>query len=238
MTTTPTPKPLELLLLFVQRYQHDPNKAILTPWLDGRYAYATNRHWCVRMPIEAMGAEERLVLPLREPGREPDAAGLFAGHDEAWTPAEAWAPLPAIEAPHPCARCRGEGFLWELKCPHCDEDGCTPDGDDCSACDGRAYTPAADSTHGATYESCWQCWATGYDDPTVRHGVRRIEVGTGGYNQAYLHQLAQIPGLRFATNGDDAARFVFPLPGGYQAQGLLMPMRRDRQVPAAEAPAP
>lgn len=239
MTTTPTRKPLDLLLLFVQRYQGDPNKALLAPWIDGRYAYASNRHWLVRMPIEALSAEERDALPQRTPGQQPDAAGLFAAHEEAWPQAEAWAPLPAIEPPHPCAHCGGKGSLWIAKCPHCDEIGCTPSGEDCAACEGTGDVPTAAYADGAAYESCWHCWATGYHDQTVRHGLQRIEVGAGGYSQSYLYQLAQIPGLRFAPNGDEAAaRFAFPLPGGHQAQGLLMPMRQDRPAPAAEAPAP
>lgn len=191
---------------------------LLKPWrLDG-WVYATNGHICIRIPDN--GAPD---TPDYIPGKHPKAHDLFTKY---FADGDEFKPMPSLPAAQtcthckgigaypakPCAACNGEGsFMWhgmEYDCKSCDSD-------DIEAGWVITDVDGGPLTEGTTLKVCNHCW--GRKMKMCKHPL-----GDAEYELAYLHWLAELPGVTYRTNGATLAA-AFNFDGG---QALLMPRHR------------
>lgn len=181
--------------------RYDGREYLRKPILRGDHVYATNGHIMIRVPKGGLVAAE-LAYPK----------GLAEMFDKAKSGLVPWQfvdlpPLPPLKA---CAFCGGSGKAYQ--CPSCDGEGYfIRDDEDCAKCGGSGQV-TEENPHGQV--ECGNCAGYGNEFNI------RVEAGNAGYADIYLHMIADLPGLEFASRGEEAAYFTFD--GG---DGLLMPRR-------------
>lgn len=194
----------EILNLFVAKI--DSREFLLKPFRIGDFVYATNGHWCARVPAEGIDADARTDKHPKNVEALFDAA-----------PTEGFIPLPKVEDPGSCFWCDGRGCGISSKCDSCDGLGeFEKDGwrYDCQACEGEGTTFRA-SAIGT--DCCPYCEGLGV--PVL--AANGTKVGESTYANRYLWLLSKLPGIEIAPGEKEkAARIRFD--GG---EGLLMPYR-------------
>ncbi|MGP1682858.1 MAG: hypothetical protein ACTS8S_11085 [Giesbergeria sp.] len=212
---------LDLLSLFVDKCS-DPRPALKEPWADaeGTFAYASNGHWMVRVPMCA----ELAGLPKYTAGAYPkNAAELFAtAHWERLTP---MAPLPS---PEQCPNCAGTGMAHTLVCPCCGGEGEFEHYDywyGCRLCDGNGEIKAPKSAPGAVASGCGKCNGQGVG----RGGDTLLPIGVAQAQAAYVWRISQLPNVSIAPGESKLSLIGFRFTCG---EGVLMPYRQHEELGA------
>lgn len=193
----------EILAMFVAKI--DSRETLLKPFRIGDFVYATNGHWCARVPAEGIEAGDATDKHPK------NIEGLF---DKA--PTEGFMPLPDVPDPGACMSCKGRGFGRNDECDACDGDGSFWHHDhnyDCKSCNGNGdiFTPSASKN-----DPCPHCYGHG-----VESNTGGTKVGEATFSNRYLWLLRKLPGIEIAPGeSEKAARIRFD--GG---EGLLMPYR-------------
>ena len=200
----------QALPLFVGH--HDPRKAILAPFEQLGYVFATNRHWLVCVPLAVGWA----TLPPVAENDAPHALELFRKHwGDGWpTPPEGFMPLAELALPPMdyCPVCKGKREARWMDCGRCDGHGC-------HICDGEGGWPDVNGE----LQPCHHCGGDGVDD-SMRMG---LELGDNHLALRYLIGLKAIPGCAIDPGvWPGVARFWFPLAEGQHALGFLMPVEK------------
>ncbi len=186
----------------------DNTKEFTHPWVQDGMAYATNRHWCVRMPAEKLGK-----LPAYRKGEHPMAAPLFEA-----APFDRLAAMPQFRQPEPCMYCTG-GKVNLVPCRHCDHkplwSAHSPF--ECAGCEGTGREPIpylASSPHPS--ERCPECSGTAWQFG----GAYTQPVGNTWFMGCYLQAISELPGVLFALSDDPMGGAAFRWDDG---EGLLKP---------------
>lgn len=205
--------PREILVSFCEPVTAK-GSALEGPWQQGGYAYASNRHWMVRMPALGMGD----LLP-RTPSHPNNADTFFE-----MAPQDGFAPMEALPGVCACPECRGTLFSPTGACPSCAGTGAFVHHGhtyDCAHCDGSGSTSQPDEGPADSKVACTACSGTGFDldfDKLALYGTLR----TQWFKPGYLHAIARLPGVTFAAGqGLGPAAFRFDGDG----EGVLMPCR-------------
>lgn len=187
------------------------------PWREGTHAYASNRHWMVRMPAFGMGN-----LIGRTPAHPTTAvvAALFAA-----APQTGFAPMETLPKVDPCPRCMGTLTVQTHACLSCagtgkfTHYGCDYD---CAPCEGSGRAWVEDSAAPAdANEPCIDCSGTGFDLAQPHIAL----YGAQWFQPGYLHAIARLPGVTFAS-GSNKGPAGFRFDGG--GEGVLMPCHPPR----------
>lgn len=216
--TNPAKTPREILDSFTAA--GDICESLNAPWLDGGYAYASNRHWMVRM---SAATPDFANLPVFKKGMHPSNAAVM--FDRApWCRLQA---MPAIAEPTSCRHCAGSGLCTESTCPNCQGAGeFTHHGHfhDCEICNGEGHICKPPAPGGVNTVRCRECYGTGY---LISGNLDNciVEIDNTWAQGGYLAQISKLPGVLFATNEDPTKTCAFRFDGG---EGLLMPCRAPR----------
>ena len=186
----------------------DSRPDLAKPWQHNGHAYASNRHWMVRMTTESLPEYEQHTW------KAESISAWFAN-----APFHAATPMPTIDCPA-CKHCNGSGYQTAADCGNCRGSGC-------GVCnwEGEIYSPALRGAAEAVPCVC--------DGLGLQFSDDLIAPYMGGHFQtAYLSAISRLPGAAFAA-APESMRDKFPMAafvfdGG---QGLLMPCR-DRKESA------
>lgn len=187
----------------------DPRVELMEPWTQGGMAYATNRHWVVRIPANGLGN----LAPWQK-AIHPETIPLFDA-----APFDRLAPMQAFEAPTLCTECNGTGRVTLAPCRHCDGKGflVAHSNFECEACDGTGLEPIPyDATSKLQSDRCHPCQGTTW----LFHRAQAVAYGKQWFMPGYLQVISELPGVQFATNPNPTKPAAFSWTGG---QGLLMP---------------
>lgn len=187
----------------------DPRPEFNAPWeLDGM-AYASNRHWCVRIPSTDLGK-----LPAYVKGQHPDARPSFDA-----APFDRLAPMQDFSRPTPCLDCAGLGKVLSIPCRCCDrKPAAAPHSRfECDACQGTGLEPVPYQAN-TPYQTdrCPDCSGTSW----AFIGRAQVMYGNQWFKPGYLQVISQLPGVLFANCPDPQKPAAFAWDGG---QGVLMP---------------
>lgn len=188
---------------------------LLKPWRFDGWVYATNGHICVRVPDN--GSPD---TPERT-SKHPKAHELFVN---TFGDGPDFLPMPDLPAGEECPSCKGAGLFSAKKCEACDGEGVFYHAGleyDRKSCDRELIEEGwvilddeGAVREGATLKVCNHCWGR-------KLKMQAHPLGDATYELAYLLWLAELPGIKYRTNGELRAAAV-TFDGG---QALLMPRR-------------
>lgn len=198
------------------------------PWRDGKWVYATNGHFLVRV------AADTVPDAAEATAKHPNAGSLFRKYLEDREGLE-FLVMPPIPALDKCLECNGTGKVRAIKCPDCDE-GEFEHGNytyDCKNCEGSPAGPGWQFVDGIEPDQphqvnrpCNACDGLGYS--IKQHGG--MKVGEASYAVVYLAMLAALPQIRVCPGEPCPEHWTpNPIPAVFTFDGghaLLMP-RRD-----------
>lgn len=212
----------------LQRYcanELDPRTHLHKPWKVGKWAYATNGHFVLRVPAETQPDAPEAT------DKHPDVGAMFDKH--MGRDGMEYLRVPSVPALTACFSCHGKGMVRCIKCPDC-EDGEFQHGDHFYTCRNCDQSPAGegwqwldedmqDQPH-QIMRVCTDCDGLGFSTRT-NSGTK---LGDAHYSNVYLAMFAALPEVRVCPGepagdyGSRPAPAVFIFDGGH---GLLMPWK-------------
>lgn len=199
----------------------DQREHLRKPWRVGKWVFATNGHFAVRVP-----ASDYPDVDDGLPGKHPDVGAMF----DKYLDGREFLLMPPLPDVTDCSACGGQGWVFARKCGDC-VDGEFTHGEweyDCKNCQGSAAGPGwikvDGDSNGAEKRICDMC--DGLGKPLGSNGASQI--GDAHYMNVYLHIFAALPQCRIcpgspARENYDAPKevpAVFLFDGGH---GVLMP---------------
>lgn len=164
------------------------------PFVLGEYAYATNRHWMLRMPHEGLGE----LQPWQRMAHPKNLEQMF--EKAPWTQLR---PMALVEHAQ-CSHCDGLGQIVEEFCPACNGEGAfTHHGKeyDCQTCAVTGVIARKASPLETPNAKCQGCSGTGFEFP--KRGITSIQHQGAWFQAGYLAFLSRLPGIQFGVEPTD-----------------------------------